>query len=138
MAVIVPRNFKLLEELEASEKGTGDMSISMGLVDPDDILLTEWNASILGPAMTPFDGQLYELRVTCGPNYPNQPPVVRFVTRINLSCVDQRTGMVTSDLPAISNWHRNMTIEDVLLGIKSTMTSPQNRRLPQPAEGTMF
>ena len=87
---------------------------------------------------TPFDGQLYELRVTCGPNYPNQAPVVRFVTRINLSCVDQRTGMVTSDLPAISNWHRNMTIEDVLLGIKSTMTSPQNRRLPQPAEGTMF
>ena len=29
--------------------GTGDMTVSMGLVDPDDILLTEWNASILGP-----------------------------------------------------------------------------------------
>lgn len=25
------------------------MTVSMGLVDPDDILLTEWNASILGP-----------------------------------------------------------------------------------------
>jgi ubiquitin-conjugating enzyme E2 variant len=36
-------------QLEASEKGTGDMSVSMGLVDPDDIFLTEWNASILGP-----------------------------------------------------------------------------------------
>lgn len=45
----MPRNFKLLEELEAAEKGTGDMNVSMGLVDPDDILLTEWNASILGP-----------------------------------------------------------------------------------------
>jgi hypothetical protein len=26
------------------------MSVSMGLVDPDDVFLTEWNASILGPA----------------------------------------------------------------------------------------
>lgn len=25
------------------------MSVSMGLVDPDDIFLSEWNASILGP-----------------------------------------------------------------------------------------
>lgn len=36
-------------QLEASEKGTGDMSVSMGLVNPDDIFLTEWQASILGP-----------------------------------------------------------------------------------------
>ncbi len=36
-------------QLEASEKGTGDMSVSMGLVDPVDIFLSEWNGSILGP-----------------------------------------------------------------------------------------
>lgn len=68
-AIIIPRNFKLLEEvcklgvnvlslhfsfslsskLEASEKGTGDMSVSMGLVNSDDIFLTEWQGSIMGP-----------------------------------------------------------------------------------------
>ncbi len=48
-SIIVPRNFKLLEELEASEKGTGDMSVSMGLVNSDDIFLTEWQGSVLGP-----------------------------------------------------------------------------------------
>lgn len=37
-------------QLEVAEKGTGDMSVSMGLVDPDDTFLTEWNGSILGPA----------------------------------------------------------------------------------------
>ena len=48
--VIVPRNFKLLEELEKSEKGLGDMAISFGLVDSGDTFLTEWNGGILGPA----------------------------------------------------------------------------------------
>jgi len=47
--VIVPRNFKLLEELERSEKGLGDMNISYGLVDSSDTFLTEWNGGILGP-----------------------------------------------------------------------------------------
>jgi ubiquitin-conjugating enzyme E2 variant len=47
--VIVPRNFKLLEELEKSEKGHGDMSISFGLVDSGDTFLAEWNGGILGP-----------------------------------------------------------------------------------------
>jgi hypothetical protein len=38
-----------ISQLEASEKGHGDMSVSLGLVQPDDILLKDWNGSILGP-----------------------------------------------------------------------------------------
>ena len=48
--VTVPRNFKLLDELENSEKGVGDMSISFGLVDSGDTFLSDWNGGILGPA----------------------------------------------------------------------------------------
>ena len=47
--ILIPRNFKLLEELEKSEKGHGDMNTSFGLVSQDDIFMTEWNGSILGP-----------------------------------------------------------------------------------------
>jgi hypothetical protein len=47
--VIIPRNFKLLEELEKSEKGHGDMSISFGLVDSGDTFLSDCTSSIGKP-----------------------------------------------------------------------------------------
>ena len=136
--VVVPRNFKLLFELEASEKGTGDMYITMGLSTPDDILLTEWNASILGPPGTTFDGRFYELRVTAGPDYPTRPPEVRFVTKCNLPCVDQTTGQVTREFPGLAQWNPNMEIQSVLVALKNSMSQSANKRLPQPSEGTRF
>lgn len=36
-------------KLESMEKGNGDPFISMGLVDPYDLFLSEWYASIIGP-----------------------------------------------------------------------------------------
>ena len=132
--VIVPRNFKLLEELERSEKGLGEMAISYGLVDPGDTFMTEWNGGILA-----YDGRFFELRITCTEDYPAMPPKVRFVSRINMSCVDQTTGEVSqSKVTALRNWTRNSSIEQVLLALRAEMYSDGNRRLRQPLDGTTF
>eukprot|EP00549_Striatella_unipunctata_P026486 CAMPEP_0118719476 /NCGR_PEP_ID=MMETSP0800-20121206/29510_1 /TAXON_ID=210618 ORGANISM="Striatella unipunctata, Strain CCMP2910" /NCGR_SAMPLE_ID=MMETSP0800 /ASSEMBLY_ACC=CAM_ASM_000638 /LENGTH=146 /DNA_ID=CAMNT_0006626877 /DNA_START=22 /DNA_END=462 /DNA_ORIENTATION=- len=137
--VIIPRNFKLLEELENSEKGQGDMAISFGLVDSGDTFLTNWNAGILGPPGTQHDGRFYELLIHCPKKYPAIPPDVRFISRINMNCVDQKTGVIiTNKFHVTRNWQRNMGIEQILSGLRMEMCSDGNRRLRQPADGSTF
>jgi len=137
--VITPRNFKLLEELEHSEKGLGDMNISYGLVDSSDIFMGEWNGGILGPHGTQHDGRFYELRITVPESYPAVPPKVRFVSKINMNCVDKNTGeVVVNKVPATKKWNRNMGMEQILSSLRGEMSSDANRRTKQPAEGSTF
>jgi ubiquitin-conjugating enzyme E2 variant len=136
---MVPRNFKLLIELEKQEKAIGDGTVSYGLADQDDRMLSSWNGTIIGPPNSPHEGRIYSVHIYCDKDYPNKPPAVKFISRINLTCVNQSTGVVEPrNFAVLQNWTPESSIETILVGLRSEMTAPHNRRLTQPPEGTNF
>ncbi|KAG4300949.1 hypothetical protein PCANB_002590 [Pneumocystis canis] len=135
----VPRNFRLLEELEKGEKGFGDGTFSYGLLDSEDMSMSSWIGTILGPAHSVYENRIYSLRIYCDETYPDTPPIIHFMSKINLPCVNSQTGRVEStQLSCLSNWHRDHTLETVLMELRREMALPNNKRLPQPPEGTQF
>jgi hypothetical protein len=64
----VPRNFRLLEELERGEKGIGDGSVSYGMDDSDDIYMRSWTGTIIGPHNVGFSNP-FSLIYLQGPRF---------------------------------------------------------------------
>ncbi|KAJ7693151.1 ubiquitin-conjugating enzyme/RWD-like protein [Mycena rosella] len=117
----VPRNFQLLEELEKGEKGIGDGSCSYGLEDGGDIMMSNWNGTIIGLGHTVHENHIYSLKITCSESYPDAPPLVQFLSRVNLPSSPQTAPL-----------------EHVLIEIRKEMASAANHKLPQPPEGSLF
>ncbi|KAG9008474.1 E2 ubiquitin-conjugating protein mms2 [Tulasnella sp. JGI-2019a] len=115
----VPRNFRLLEELEKGEKGIGDGSCSYGLDDGDDMMMSSWNGTIIGPGHTVHENRIYSLKIYCGPSYPTNAPDISFLSRINLPCVNQTTGKVdTSKLACLAGWRNTYSLETILVELR--------------------
>ncbi|KAJ5454345.1 ubiquitin-conjugating enzyme/RWD-like protein [Penicillium daleae] len=149
MSATIPRNFRLLEELEKGEKGLGAEACSYGLADGEDMMMSNWNGTILGPPtfvylqpahrVSVHENRIYSVNIHCGPDYPDNPPTIQFVSRVNIPCVDQQTGKVDpSKLPCLAQWKRSHTMETVLIELRRYMALPQHKKIAQPPEGSTF
>lgn len=127
-----------MEELEKGEKGLGAESISYGLANQDDITMTYWNGTILGPPHSSHENRIYSLNIVCGSEYPDKPPTVKFISKINLPCVDSQGNVVVENFETLKNWKRSYTMETVLLELRKDMAGVVNKKLPQPPEGSVY
>jgi ubiquitin-conjugating enzyme E2 variant len=74
---------------------------------------------------TVHENRIYSLKIHCGDRYPDQPPTIHFISRVNLPFVSQTDGKVDkSKLPVLSNWSRNSSIETVLVEIRRSVPLP--------------
>eukprot|EP00993_Chasmostoma_nieuportense_P004697 NODE_5353_length_666_cov_110.764378_g5190_i0.p1 GENE.NODE_5353_length_666_cov_110.764378_g5190_i0~~NODE_5353_length_666_cov_110.764378_g5190_i0.p1 ORF type:complete len:137 (+),score=27.53 NODE_5353_length_666_cov_110.764378_g5190_i0:57-467(+) len=135
--VQVPRNFRLLDELEKAEK-EGRADVSIGLENYDDITLSHWTGTIIGPVGTVFEGRIYGLKLYCNDKYPQQAPQVRFLSRVNMSCVTQDGRLDPRKINVLNNWTAATNLLRLMVEIRNEMTSQANRKTPQPPEGTNY
>lgn len=146
MPLIVPRVFRLLAELDKggsglityglekrkiSNKFPDNLSWFINLAD--DNTFTYWNASIIGS-----NERIYELKLVCGEDYPEKPPKIKFINKINMAAVNQQTGWVDNNqINALKNWKRQDTIETALEALRKEMDA-SFKKFKQPEEGSVF
>ncbi|KAJ9442503.1 Ubiquitin-conjugating enzyme E2 variant 1C [Diplonema papillatum] len=135
--VVVPRNFKLIDELEKAEKDPTTAGISLGLVDYNDIYMHNWNATIFGPMGTAFENRIYSLKIACDQHYPNKAPHICFLTKVNMDAVNGKGEVEASKVAVMSNWKPELGMMDCLMGLRQLMVGKE-RKTRQPPPDTMY
>ena len=82
---------------------------SAGPVNDD---LYKWEATIIGPEKTPYEGGVFKLEIHFPNNYPFKPPKIKFITRIFHPNIN-RYGNICLDI-LDKQWSPALTINKVL------------------------
>lgn len=87
-----------------------------------EISLLHWNATITGPADTPYAGLIFKLCFDFGDAYPYKAPDVRFKTPIFHPNIDF-SGRICLDILK-EKWTASYNVQTVLLSLQSLLGEP--------------
>ena len=94
-------------------------NISAGPINKD---LYNWEANIIGPSNSVYQGAIFHLTLKIPENYPFKPPKIKFTTPIYHPNIN-KFGDICLDT-ITTNWSPIMSIGKVLLSICSLLTDP--------------
>ena len=89
---------------------------------PVGVNLFDWEATIIGPDDTPYEGGIFKLRINFPSDYPFKPPKIVFDTPI-YHCNINSNGSICLDILK-REWSPALTISKVLLSICSLLAEP--------------
>ena len=101
-----------LKELETNPP----TNCSAGIIDDD---IYNWQATIMGPVGSPYEGGVFYLKIHFPQDYPFKPPKVKFLTKI-YHCNINSNGNICLDILK-DQWSPALTISKILLSIGSLM-----------------
>ncbi|OBS83582.1 hypothetical protein A6R68_22431, partial [Neotoma lepida] len=81
-----------------------------------------WQATVMGPEDSPYEGGLFSLKIHFPTNYPFKPPKVTFLTRIYHPNIN-KNGVVCLDI-LNTKWSPALTIPKILLSVISLLCDP--------------
>ena len=100
----------------------------------DDIMI--WQAIIMGPVDTPYQGGAFKLDITFSKNYPIEPPIVRFKTKIFHPNIDSTGGICIDILK--DQWSPIQNVRTILLSICSLLNDPNPNDPLVPHIATLY
>ena len=124
---------RLQKELSDLEKDNSITNISIGLKNDN---YFEWEAVILGPTDTPYEGGIFNLNISIGTKYPFTPPTCIFNTKIYHPNINS-SGHICLDILK-TQWSPSLTISKVLLSICSLLSDPNPNDPLVPEIANMF
>ena len=112
-------SIRRLRKEYADIKQEPPLNCSAGTIDDD---LYHWNATIIGPSDSPYEGGVFQLDIHFPMNYPFKPPKCNFKTKIYHPNINS-AGSICVDILK-DNWSPALTLSKVLLSICSLLTDP--------------
>ena len=104
---------------------------SAGPIDEKDQY--HWQATIMGPKDSPYEGGVFFLNITFPADYPFKPPKVAFTTKIYHPNINAQGGICLDILK--DQWSPALSISKVLLSISSLLAdaNPKDPLMPDVA-----
>ncbi len=102
---------------------------------PVDNNIMQWQAVIIGPDDTPWEGGTFKLLLEFNEDYPNKPPAVKFVSKLFHPNV-YNDGKICLDILQ-NQWSPIYDIAAILTSIQSLLSDP-NPASPANAEASQL
>eukprot|EP00164_Ancoracysta_twista_P002274 GFYU01003009.1.p1 GENE.GFYU01003009.1~~GFYU01003009.1.p1 ORF type:complete len:153 (+),score=31.56 GFYU01003009.1:129-587(+) len=84
-----------------------------------------WEATIFGPADSPWEGGVFSLRLTFSEQYPEKPPRIKFITEVFHPNV-YPDGALCLDIIQ-DHWSPIYNVSSILTSVQSLLTDPNTQ-----------